>query len=101
MKSLRSIAFVALALCTSAFIAAPSIAAVPSEGPAYDNIRHDMKSAPATIAVVAAELAVQRCIMPMLRVSTSVEDGTQTACRFRVALTEPRKAPSVGFFRRC
>lgn len=101
MKSLRSIAFVALALCASAFIAAPAIAAVPADYPAYDTARHQLKSTQATIAVIAADLSAQRCKLPVVQVSTSIGRSIQTARGCRVEFAEPHKSPSVEFFRRC
>lgn len=101
MKLLRSITFVALALCASAFIVAPTIAAVPADYPAYDNVRHELKSTPATIAIIASDFATQRCKLPVVQVSTSIGRSIQTVRGFRIALTEPHKSPSVEFFRRC
>lgn len=101
MKSLRSIAFVALALCASAFVVAPAIAAVPADYPAYDTVRHELKSTPATIAVIASDFAAQRCKLAVVQVSTVLGRSIHVARSYGPVLHSSHRLPSVEFFRRC
>ncbi|MDD1499797.1 hypothetical protein PVA19_15350 [Agrobacterium sp. CNPSo 3708] len=101
MKSLRSIAFVALALFAGAFIAAPAAATVAAEYPVYDTIARELKSTPATVANMAADIAVHRCKVPVVQASTSLGRSIQSARGARVLLSHEASLPSIEFFRRC
>lgn len=101
MKPLRSIAFVALALCVGAFIATPAVATVAVEYPAYDTIARELKSTPATVATMAADIAVHRCKVPVVQASTSLGRSIQSARGARVLLSHEASLPSIEFFRRC